>query len=610
MRTVGAAAAAFSLAVLAVTPARAELPPPPSQAACAAARASRELPAVEALDPRPGALRVFAMQFKQEIRHVISYESYRTKIECMVRDYVVPHLAPGAANVVAFNEDVGLATIATGSRGAAARTIAADPRAAPSCESQGIPCGTLAALGALKAGYSRQLAAYRAMFPGLGPLSGVFVAATDTFVRGFMQTFSDMARRYHVYILGSNNQATFRESTDPQEITLFSDPDLPRPPSVYVATSDQVHNAAFLWAPDDTRSDGPPPTRNLVATNLKVPLTSLELQLGFAPGPASGPEAVANVRPYAIPGTAARLAFATSLPAFVFGEPPPGADPCSDTSRYYMRCLDSLGTNVVVQDEANPGRWAGNGSSYWQPLEWMGSAYRAVFDASVHFPYSVNPMMVGNLADLAFDGQSAITARGLRGHGCAYIGDGVLVPADGDPQSAVADTGKKPEFLGLLPWVSGDASRAALRDLGARLAPGSRDPLENDYVESAVVADLVFPADLARPACAGSSAQTTVPATSPSRGRSGALRLGVRPRSSLAGVRTRFRFSARAGHRAVAGATIAFAGRRLRSDRRGLAAITLTLERPGRAVARATARGLVPARTSVLVRARRPRLTG
>ena len=65
----------------------------------------------------------------------------------------------------------------------------------------------------------------------------------------------------------------------------------------------------------------------------------------------------------------------------------------------------------------------------WQPLSWMGSAYRAVSDPTVHFDYAVNPFMVGNLSDTPFDGQSAILAAGLRGHGCHYVGDGAVVPA-------------------------------------------------------------------------------------------------------------------------------------------------------------------------------------
>src|SRR3954453_15261070 len=166
----GAIAAALCGVFACAAPPRA-MPPPPTAARCAAARAHRTAPPVLALDPRPHAPRVFAMQYKQEVGNVVDYGAFRTKIEGLIRDGVVAHLARGRPNVVAFNEDVGLATIATGTRGAAARAIAAHP---PSCESQGILCGTLAALGALDAGYAPQLAYYRARFPQLSPLSGVF----------------------------------------------------------------------------------------------------------------------------------------------------------------------------------------------------------------------------------------------------------------------------------------------------------------------------------------------------------------------------------------------------------------------------------------------------
>lgn len=612
------------MGVLAASPSVARAhSPPPSAARCAALRAARELAPTVVADPQPGSVRVFAMQFKQEARHVVTYATFRAKIECAIREDVLPHLAPGEPNVVAFNEDVGLETIATGSRGAAARAIADDPSRAPSCEGQGAPCATLAALGAVGAAYAPQVAAYSARLPGLNPVSGVFVAATDTLVRGFMQTFSDMARRYGIYVLGSDDQAPFRESTDPDDITLFADPDLPRPASVYVATSASVYNEAFLWGPNDLRADGPAPTRNLVASNRKVPLTPIEQALQITPGPSTGPDAVANLRPYAVPDSDARIGFATSLPAFVYGDPPPGVDPCSDTAQYYMRCLDELGANVVMQDEANPGRWAGNGGGgFWQPLEWMGSTYRAVADPSVRFAYNVTPMLVGNLADLAFDGQTAITQRGLAGTGCHYVGDRVLEPGDGDPASALAAAGDKAQFLALAPWVAPDGPRAALRAVGARLAPGSGDPLQNDYLETAVIADLTFPPDPARGSCgAASGAPASARAhPAPSGAREARMRLTVSPATITAGHRTRVTFTVtvpgRHGRRRVRGATVRFAGRSSRTDRTGRATIPVLLHVRGRRLVTARKAGLRTARTSVPViassRARpstRPRFT-
>lgn len=480
-------------------------PKPPTKKQCAAVEAARELPPAISLDPRPHAPRVFAMQFKQDLDNVVTYRTFRTKIECMVRQYVLPYRAKHRPNVVVFNEDVGLMTLATGSRGEAARDIFREPGCTPS------PCGAVGALLAITAAYSKPVSAYRARYPDMAPLIDGFVGATDTFVRGWMRTFADLARRYHVYMIGSNTQAPFERSTDPADIETFADPDAASPKGVYVATEGKAYNEAFTWGPKIVHRKGPIPTRNIVASNRKVPLTDLEIALGITPGPSSGPEARVNLKPFHVPGTKARLGIATSLPAFEYGgnfntEPPPGLDPCSDVDTYYMRCLDKLGTNVVIQDEANSGPWTVDAASgTWQPLEWMGSTWRAVADRTVSFDYEITPFMTGNLSDLAFDGQTAVTQRGAaKGHGCHFVGNGTFEPdpPESDPRSAKPYAGDKRQFLTLAPWVTADAPRDELRDTAAKLAAGSGDPLENDYVETAAIADLPFPVDRKRPACA------------------------------------------------------------------------------------------------------------
>lgn len=503
------AAAVWALAVTAlagaVAPADAAAadtgPPPPSAVQCAAVRAHRTLAPIVSTHRRGKGPRVFAMQFKQEAANVATYGAFRRKVECDLRTYVVPYLSKTRPNVVAFTEDVGLMTIGTGSRGAGARALLSNPAGSPGCEGQGFPCATLAALGAVGAAYVAPQAFYKARFPGAPGLSDTFVAATDTFARGWMQTFSDLARRYGVYLAGSNDQAPFKASSDPADIAALADPDEPQPSEVYVATAKAVYNEVFLWGPKQVRSDGPPMLRNVVARNQKVPLTPIENALGFTPGPATGPSAIANLRPYRVPGTRARLGFATSLPAFVYGSE--RVDPCADVSKTYLRCLDHLGANVVIQDEANPGRWTGadgDGVERWQPLSWMTSTYRATADPTVHFAYDVTPMMTGNLADLAFDGQSAITQRGLRGKGCHYIGNAAWQAGEDRPDLK-GSAGPKPGFLALAPWVTPDGPRSALRATGGRLAPGSGDPEENDYLETALVADLPFPPDPRRAGC-------------------------------------------------------------------------------------------------------------
>ncbi|MBV9309984.1 MAG: hypothetical protein JOZ73_04090 [Solirubrobacterales bacterium] len=480
----------------------------PSKRACAAFAAHRSGRAITALERprlRRHAPRVFVMQFKQDARYVVSYGTFETKIECMLKRYVVPRLAHGRPNLVVLGEDTGLATVATGSRGAVARNEFARP-GGPSCEKQGQFCATLGALAALSAAYAEPLAVYHSRFGAFSGLDQPFIGATDTIVRSFMGTFSSLAKRYRVYMIASADLAPFRQSSDPRDVSAFADPDLhPRPASVYVATAPKVYNEVFMWGPHNVRRRGPDVLRNVVASNLKVPLTSLESVIGFSPGPASGPAAAANLRPYKLPGTRARIGFATSLPAFVWNVPPRGVDPCSDTSLYYMRCLNRLGANLVIQDDANPGRWTGpdgNGIEQWQPLSWMGSTYRTVSDRSVRFGYNVTSMMVGNLADLVFDGQSAITQRGLRGKGCHYIGNGSFVPGEDQAFNRVY-AGRKAGFLALAPWVVRNSSRAALRRVGDQLAPGSGSSLQDDYLETALVADLPFPVDRKRRDCAG-----------------------------------------------------------------------------------------------------------
>jgi hypothetical protein len=472
---------------------------------CSGFYAHRSHAAILALDPHKRAPRVFAMQYKQEAQNVVSYASFRSKIECMLRRYVLPHLALGRPNVVVFNEDVGLATLGIGSRGALARSVFVRPDG-PGCAALpvGQPCGALGALALIDAAYAVPLTAYKTRFPGLGGLSVGFVAATDTVVRGFMGTFASLAKRYGIYMIGSADVPAFRQSSSSGDVALFGDPDLRgRQHSVYVATAPQVYNHVFMWGPRDVRNGGPDVLRNVVASNLKVPLTPLEAALGLAPGPSSGAAAVRNLRPYRLPGTRARIGFATSLPAFTWGGA--GArNPCSEVALYYMRCLDRLGANLVIQDEANPGAWTGpdgNGIEKWQPLSWMDSTYRTVSDPSVRFDYNVTAMMVGNLADLPFDGQSAITQRGLASRrACHYIGNSSFVA--GEDQSVFRRfAGPKREFLALAPWVVSDRPRAALRAVGAQLAPGSGSRLEDDYLETALVADLPVPVDRRRRGC-------------------------------------------------------------------------------------------------------------
>ncbi|MDP9142352.1 MAG: hypothetical protein M3O62_16385 [Pseudomonadota bacterium] len=466
------------------------LPPErPGADACAALRPARWMPA-QGHAEQGSRLRTVAFQFKQDVRHVVSYDSFRTKMRCLVEDHAVPVMKPGLPMLLVFNEDIGLMALATGTRGAAVRAQAGSVLAAPLGD--GLPAGILAGLGLLNVAYAPQALAYQLRLGPIDPRKQLFVAATDTSARAFSQTFSDIARDYGVYVVASNNQPRYRASRDPVDIALFADPDLAAVDEVYVATTAVVTNQTVLWGPTDLYPDAPKGETNLLFRNDKVPLTDIELNLlGLDEGPAEGESGLANAGGHEVEGF--RLGFATSLPAFQwgsdFGQPPP-AQPCDDIRNNYMACMNALGVNVVVQAEANPGRWGSNQAGGWQPLEWMDSTWRTVADPYAGFLYNICPHLVGNLLDLPFDGQSVIAKRGASGVGVHYVGNTEFIDGT-DLEPYRPYLGDKPEFIAMAPWVVADAPREQLLATGTALSPGSGDALENDYLETAVWADLV-----------------------------------------------------------------------------------------------------------------------
>ena len=511
-----------------------------------------------------GDLRVFAIQYRQEIPYVESYETYFHKMECLLLDYVVPNRSDTVPNLVVLNEDIGLAALGIGTRGAIARKVANGPVKDPANF-----LGANAAFGAVGAAYGPQIAYYTAQEPLTNPQRLILSAVTDTTVRAFMQTFSDLAREHDVYIVASNVQAEFREVriADAPQAAVLADPDLlPRYlngelSTVYEAVDsggegfpdDQgdgaaginVHNKAFMWTPNDgvepyaakrftkyaldavlTPAD---PRSNLVAVNKKTPITSIERTLldltddndmsleNTGPFPLAGEGSPTHPLP-----ATTKIGFGISLPAFEwgndFGQPFTG-DGCADRTTW-MRCLDQRGVNLFLQPEANPGCcWAdyidlGWHPDAWQALSWMDSAWRAVADPSVsNIRYAVTPHMVGNLIDLAFDGQSVIFERCDVGgvDTCAgnvpqaFVGAKDFIPCPPQPAAdARCDdpkllpyAGLKRETIAMAAWVLADdstldpaANRARMTERAHAMLAGSGSPYENGYLETAVWADL------------------------------------------------------------------------------------------------------------------------
>ena len=141
--------------------------------------------------------------------------------------------------------------------------------------------------------------------------------------------------------------------------------------------------------------------------------------------------------------------------------------------------LLAQGCTVLLQPDANGAPWtAPEGLPpdpehvRDQPVAWLESSHQATTQPG-GMRYAVNPMVVGNLLDLTFDGQSAITGR-----------------AEDAPEArSYVMTEPRPGFIALAPWVA-EGSHDELREVGRALAAGSGDPRENAYREDVVWADL------------------------------------------------------------------------------------------------------------------------
>ena len=148
-----------------------------------------------------------------------------------------------------------------------------------------------------------------------------------------------------------------------------------------------------------------------------------------------------------------------------------------------IRRLEAQGCTVLLQPDANGSPWTGKEGIYPpgqmprdQPLAWLESAWQ-VTATSGTIRYAVNPMVVGNLLDLSFDGQSAITGPAAEAPGL---------------QSYVM-TAPRPGFLALAPWVEEPGDSHRLRETGQQLKAGSRHPRENAYRQDVLHADLRLP---------------------------------------------------------------------------------------------------------------------
>ncbi len=403
-----------------------------------------------AAEDRPAPVRVFAVGNHHGLGYVESYADFTAEMRRLMTK-VAPDLASDRANLVVFGEDVGLPAAFLGPRAVKARAAG----------------DAVSAFLEVAIAYEDPVAHYTSAYPQISFNRAISLALTDTMARAFFDTFPALAREYGVYLSACTLLADTELSEDPADIAAFGDPALGDQRSVYLPVDEHVYNVCYLW--DDAGE--------VIGASRKVNLVALEgadlLDLS--------PESLKNVQAFDTPF--GRVAIAISLDAFVPA---------------YVRHIHDLGAQIVLQNDANPGAWAivqpqgghdgpSDGSLVWQPQEWEDSTLRMIGDpAYPGIEFNVCPMIVGNLFDIPFDGQSSITAR---------------EPPAGNPPRAYIGNETSDRFLALAPWAFPDPGdtdaglslqqrRDALIKLNEQLAPGSGHSRENAYQENVVWADL------------------------------------------------------------------------------------------------------------------------
>jgi len=390
--------------------------------------------------------RVFGVGTKITMDAYASESGFEHNMDCYMQA-LSPYLSKTVPNIVVFPEHVGLPLVFSGPRGTNAR------------DAQTVMSAMVDLLGSYITGVNY----YESKYPDLKsePARYIFLAATDTMWRPFYNTFSTLAKKYHTYIVACTDVCDqITTSTNQNDIQTFGEAGQT---NVYLPENSNVYNTAFVFAPDGT----------IIGSVKKVNLVPEEYSLlNLTSG------TLQDVRAISIPGTTVKLGIAISLDAFVSS---------------FLNWLSNQGANVVIQPDANDGLWA-NDPNNWQPDGWLGSTMGSIQPVNPTLIYNVNPMMTGNLFDVVFDGQSAITARidQRASRNINYIGNDPLTPA----YNSVYPGGG---FLVLGPWVMADPGitdtslslsqrRAILAQEGASLTQTGAHA--NQYISTIVWADI------------------------------------------------------------------------------------------------------------------------
>ncbi|WP_420595201.1 nitrilase-related carbon-nitrogen hydrolase [Deinococcus sp.] len=366
------------------------------------------------MPPASRHVRAVAVQPQWHVSDFLSAAAFARWLRSQL-DAARPHLRPGQANLVVLTELNGLPLVLRGGYLAAAT-------------------GKFKWAAALLLIHHLPEVLPILLRERVSPIRALQLARASENVQLYLKTCRDLAREYGVYLVsGSTPMPHYRlESKRLKRV------------------GNALYNQTLIFGPQG----------ELIGSADKVHLTPDEEGGGVDLSPSQ----LSELRVFPTP--AGDLGVAISLDAFrpdVTGT------------------LAAQGCTVLLQPDANGSPWTGKEGIFPagqtprdQPLAWLESSWQVTNAGQIR--YAVNPMVVGNLLDLTFDGQSAITGPN----------------AEGLPPRSYVMTPPRSGFLALIPWVEG-GSDEKLRKVGLNLAAGSGHPRENAYRTGVIHADLHLP---------------------------------------------------------------------------------------------------------------------
>ncbi len=391
-------------------------------------------------------VRLIAVANRINLQAAVSEQSFAAELERIVGT-AVPHLAQDRPNLVVLGEILGLPLALTGRRGYLPRLMHTSN----------------VAISMLALGYARRILYYRRRYAGISLVRALLLSLSDIMYRPFVTTLSRLAAQHAIYLSASTIAPHVRRSTSMRDVRRFGQR---QASEVYLPDGPAVYNTGFLWGPNG----------GLIGTTDKVFLTSSELSiLDLTPGDLD------RVQP--LETEMGKIGIAIGLDAF---------------TPEYLRKLDSQGTRIVIQNDANDQLWAAPSHTYeWQPQEWLNSVLGCLQDDYPNLRYNVCSMQVGNFFDITFDGQSTITRKSEcePDPRCNFVGNKGFV-------HTLTGKSMKGEILALSPWIVEDPGwtkpqmslaerRVALERVARQLLPGGARA--NQYPESVICTDVDVP---------------------------------------------------------------------------------------------------------------------